>query len=143
MPGWSREEAIMRIRAAAEKCGHEPATGDMEGNVGAYCRIFGTWEHAKEEAGVKGYVAPKKEKPPVPTRTYKYVLTEEEWEAERQAFFGRKIRKAMQEAEHERKRFSYRNISGSNIGRRFEKSMREDEYIPPRDAILVALSTRR
>lgn len=87
----TREEAIMRIRAVAEKIGREPSTADMDGRTGPYCRIFGSWETAKKEAGVKGYVAPEKPKPKVAVTNYRYALTPEELAHERKLFLERHL----------------------------------------------------
>jgi hypothetical protein len=134
--GYSRDEALRQIREAAERCGHEPATGDMQGNVGAYTRLFGSWEHAKEEAGVKNYVAPEKEHPPVPTYTYKYHLSPDELAEERRLFLERQAARAG--ALPTPRPFVLTTHLGRNM-----KRLRDDEYLPSRDAVDVALSAHR
>lgn len=136
--GWTVDFALRKLRETAEKIGHEPHTTDMGGNVGAYCRLFGSWENAKEVAGVKGYVAPEKPKPPIPVRTYKYALAPEELAEEKRLYEEREKRRRAGEPEHVKRPF----VLTSHIGRGLKK-LREDEYLPPRDAILVAQSTKR
>lgn len=136
--GYSRDQAIALIRAAAERCGHEPASGDMGQNVGAYTRIFGTWEHAKEEAGVKNYVPPEKEKPPVPTYTYKYALTKEELAEEHRLFEERQRIRRAAEPEHVKRPF----VLTSHVART-KRTSRDDEFLPDRAAMEVALSAHR
>jgi hypothetical protein len=126
----------MRIRAVAEEVGHEPHATDMGGNVGAYVRIFGTWEHAKEEAGVKGYIAPEKEHLPVPTYTYKYHLSKDELAEERGMFEERQAARAG--ALPEPRPFVLTTHLGRNL-----KKLRDDEYLPSRDAVDVAQSAHR
>lgn len=138
MPGWTIEEALMRIREKAVEIGHEPHTTDMGGNVGAYVRLFGTWETAKEIAGVKNYTPPPKPAPPMAERTYKYQLSPEELAEEKRLYEERmKARRAL-EPEHVRIPF----VMTSHVGRASRKG-RDNEYLPSRDAVEVALSAHR
>ena len=138
--GYTVDQALQQIREVTVRVGREPSTGDMGGNIGAYVRLFGSWETAKEIAGVKGYIAPEKDKPPIPTRAYNYVLTPEEMSAEREAYRARCLARAQKEAVHERRGFSF---SPPNIGKRFEKKLRENEYLPPRDALMEVVHAYR
>ena len=136
MPGWTIEEALMRIREKAVEIGHEPHTTDMGGNVGAYVRLFGTWETAKEIAGVKNYTPPPK--PPVAERTYKYQLSPEELAEEKRLYEERQRIKRAAEPEHVRIPF----VMTSHVGRASRKG-RDNEYLPSWDAIEVAKSAHR
>lgn len=130
MPGWTVDEAIQRVQEVTYRIGHEPSSGDMGGNIGAYVRLFGSWEHAKEIAGVKHYAPPPVlepviyEVPPDPN-----ALTSEELAEERRLFLLRRSKRQAEDPVH----VIRPGRLTSHLGKAFRGFM-DNEYLPPDDA---------
>lgn len=69
-------------------------------------------------------------------------MTREELAQEREAWKARVQARREAEAQHERRRYRI-GAHNPNLRRGFERKLRDDEYLPARDAIETAISTRR